>query len=202
MGSTPPIEVVSWDVDGTLYDLGRLKRLLWRAALARAYDPRTFLHMRVLGKFVAETDAVRAAGGACDRESWRRHRHRSSAVERRWLGPAIGRAGLRHGVREAIDAITSRGIRQVVVSDFVADYKLDALGITGDFFKVFAGEELGFIKPSPHLFRAVARHLDVSPERILHLGDRDDRDGVAARSAGCRAIIVGTPFPSVADFLP
>ena len=45
-------------------------------------------------------------------------------------------------------------------------------------------------------FHAVLADLDVAPHAVLHIGDRDDRDGVAARGAGCQVLILGQDFPS------
>jgi putative hydrolase of the HAD superfamily len=196
MVSDPPIEIVSWDVDGTLYDLGRLKRTIaWQTLGGLCTRPlRTVREHARLRRFRRAMNRVRARGGALGPGDLEQ-RDQLLALEQHWYGRALARAGLRAGVRELIDDFAARGLRQIVVSDYEAAYKLRILGLDGVFEHVYAGERLGYLKPSPELFAAVARDLDIEPQRILHLGDRADRDVAAAAAAGCQAALIGRGQP-------
>ena len=98
-----------------------------------------------------------------------------------------------------LEAIAAEGKRQVVVTDYEAEGKLDALELPITFERVFEGEVLGAIKPSPQLFQVILKELDVAPSALLHIGDRDESDGAAARGAGCQVLILGKDFKSYAD---
>jgi HAD superfamily hydrolase (TIGR01509 family) len=73
------------------------------------------------------------------------------------------------------------------VSDYPARRKLGSLGVESLFDVVVAsGEPEGprWLKPHPAGYLLAARALGVEPPRCLVIGDRDDADGRAARSAG------------------
>src|SRR5689334_20705437 len=126
------IEVVSWDVDGTLYSRPRMIRALVAYGLQRP-----FAALRDLGpleRFRAEMARARRAGGRLPGPVTR-----DRSTEARWYGPAIARAGLRPGVRELWRHFQDRGLKQVVLSDYHCDYKLTALGLEGAFDPCFAG---------------------------------------------------------------
>ncbi len=187
------LQLVSWDVDGTLYPMAPVKRAVIRAGLRGLFSFRIVRNVRelaLLGRFRKLMAKARHAGGELpagvldDRE-------RVSAAERRWYGPAIERVGKMPGVLELIDAFAAAGIPQIAVSDYHADYKLTALGLADRFERVYAAEACGFLKPSSEVFHKLLADHDVAPERVLHIGDREDTDGIAARAAGCRVAIVG-----------
>jgi putative hydrolase of the HAD superfamily len=191
--SDPAIEVVSWDVDGTLYELGpMMRRVAWHGLLGMFTGPRrTWRAHARLRRFRHAMNRVRARGGALGDGEMPADRPDLLALEAEWYGRAIAAVGVRPGVREMIDDFARRGLRQIVVSDYASDYKLRLLGLEGTFERIYAGEHLGYLKPAPALLAAVADDLGVEPARILHIGDRADRDGASAEGAGCRAAIIG-----------
>jgi HAD superfamily hydrolase (TIGR01549 family) len=105
-------------------------------------------------------------------------------VERpcKWIRRFANRALL-----EEIEAFRARGGKTALVSDYPVTRKLDALGHSGLFDVVVASGEPGGprrLKPDPAGFLAAANALGVPPDKCLVIGDRDDADGAAARSAG------------------
>lgn len=171
------VRAVSWDLDGTLYDLRALR---WRALW-----PGSWRDARAISAWRRTCDEVRRRGGqlppGLDPAPAR-------AAEARWLVPALRAIGPRAGVVEALDAL--RGLPQVVVSDHPAEDKLVALGLRARFAHAVVGEALGWLKPSPRPFVAAAEALGVPVESLLHVGDRDDTDGAGARAAGCQVVIL------------
>ena len=187
------VEVVSWDVDGTLYELPAMVRALRRAALGQALRRplRVAREQRWLARLRRAMEVVRRGGGDLARLGpLPRARAELATLEERWYGAAIAAAGPRPGVVDALEALRARGVRQVVVTDHPAAYKLEALGLGGWFERVYVGEELGHLKPSPRLMQAALAELGVEPQALLHIGDRADSDGPAARGAGCRVHVL------------
>jgi len=183
---TDDIELVTWDVDGTLYSMAAVKRAVIFAGLRGLFSPRVVRNVRelsLLGRFRKTMARARAAGGALPAAALA-DRERVLAAEHRWYRPAIARAGIAPGIVELIDRFASAGIPQVVVSDYRADYKLEVLGLRDRFAAVYAAEDHGALKPSPAVFEAVIADHHVALKHILHIGDRDDTDGQAARAAG------------------
>ena len=191
------IRVVSWDVDGTLYNIPKMKVLAFLTMLpSLLFGPlRSGLReIRAIFAFRDRMRAIRLAGG--DLSQYKPPIERAELLEysSRWWAPATGKAGLRKGVREFITALESRGIRQVVLSDYYSDAKLRVLGVHESFHTIYAAEEIGHLKPSTVPFEAVLRDQGIQPDEMLHIGDRDDTDGIGARNAGVPTLIIGQDF--------
>jgi HAD superfamily hydrolase (TIGR01549 family) len=93
----------------------------------------------------------------------------------------------RRSLLEEIAAHRAAGGKTALVSDYPARRKLVALGVESLFDVVVAsGEPDGppWLKPHPAGYLRAAEALGVEPTRCLVIGDRDDADGSAARSAG------------------
>lgn len=140
---------------------------------SRCFEPSPFVEqLRRTAQLVRETeDKVRAV---VDR--WMIHR------PARWL-----HAFRREPLLAELRAARASGLRTALVSDYPAERKLAALRARDLFDEVVAnGEhpELRRLKPAPDGYLLAARRLGVSPEDCLVIGDRDDVDGAAARSAG------------------
>jgi len=192
------IEVVSWDVDGTLYTMHHLSKAMrgiWIGRLLEGRLLQDIYDLMQLWQFRREMTRVRASGGEIDVAGLRAIQGKDIEAEMRWYGQAIESIGPRAGVVETIDRIAGAGVRQIVVSDYRSDYKLQALGLDCRFERVFSGEELGFLKPSPRIFLAVAQAIGVEPAQILHIGDRLETDGLAAQLAGCSHFILSGNDP-------
>jgi FMN phosphatase YigB (HAD superfamily) len=116
------------------------------------------------------------------------------AAEGRVLIPVLRRIGPRPGVVELLERLRPRTV--VAVSDFEPAARLDALGLRSFFDRIYAAERHGALKPDPRVFEAVLADLRVPPSALLHVGNRADTDGDAARAAGCQALILGEDFPS------
>jgi len=200
-----PIKLVSWDVDGTLYSISRMKWHLARMFLSKAARGRALLagkELAALSRYQSRINAARSTGGALT-EFFQEQNGRETLLEmeKRWYGPAIKKAGLREGVANVIWFLAARDIPQVVVSDYEAAYKLDSLGLAAHFASIYVGERLGFVKPSPFGLQRAAADYEVSTASLLHIGDLVERDDVAARAAGCRCLILGRDFRSFDDLL-
>jgi HAD superfamily hydrolase (TIGR01549 family) len=153
------------------------------------------IELAALRDYRSRINAARSAGGALD-ESLLKQSGREALLkaERRWYGPAIQRTGPRAGGARVVSLLAANGFPQVVLSDYEAAYKLDALGMADRFASIYVGERLGFVKPSPVVFRRAAADFKIPTINLLHIGDRADRDEAGARAAGCQCLILGRDF--------
>ena len=115
-------------------------------------------------------------------------------AEARVLIPVIRRIGPSPGVIELLDRVRPRTL--IAVSDFDPGAKLKALGLGRYFKRIYAAERYGALKPDPRVFHAALADLGIPAPALLHIGNRADTDGAAARAAGCPALILGRDFSS------
>jgi HAD superfamily hydrolase (TIGR01549 family) len=193
-----PIRLVSWDIDGTLYSIRRMKWHLTRMCLSEAARGRAVLagkELAALRRYRSRINAARSTGGALTEFFLEQNcREALLEMEKRWYGPAIEKTGLRRSVTNVISFLAARDIPQVVFSDYEADYKLESLGLAGRFASIYVGERLGFVKPSPVGFQRLADDYEISTASVLHIGDRVDRDDAGAWAAGCQCLLLGRDF--------
>ena len=179
---------VSFDVDGTLYS----DRFLKAQVALEAIRQGSLRPLRDLHRFSRRAVAARAAGRLDP--AWESDVPGRLEAEARLLLPVIRRLGPRAGAADLLTRLRPRTL--IAVSDFDPEAKLEALGLRHHFDHTYAAERYGALKPDPSVFRAALADLGIAPSTLLHVGDRPDTDGLAARAAGCRALILGTDFAS------
>lgn len=198
------IDLVVFDVDGTLYNqrklqLGMLRQLLGHAWQTRSLDTlltlRTFRRVReALGERVqaqgaadfmtlqyAQTARLRGTTPDAVRaltDEWMEQRPLPLLAACRYAHVAGVFAGLR-----------AAGKRIAVFSDYPAVAKLAALGLRADVVVCATDADIARLKPDPAGLLAILQQTGVAPQRALMIGDRFDRDAAAAERAGMRALI-------------
>ena len=189
------ISAVSWDVDGTLYSVGRLRaRLVADALLAplRGHGMGAVRDLNRIRALYRGAESSRSSGIA-----WRPSDDDLAArlaLEQRRLGPAIELLGARPGTTDLLRYFQEFGLKQVAVSDFECDYKLERLGVSEYFESAYVAERIGALKPDPTVFHRVLDGLSIAPHQLLHIGDRPETDGVAARFVKCNVLVLGRDF--------
>ncbi|MFH1139008.1 MAG: HAD family hydrolase [Pseudomonadota bacterium] len=197
----PGTRAVIFDVDGTLYDQRRL-RIKMALDLARSclFRPSGWKELLVIRTF-RRTRAGLAGGEvqnlaaaqyqACARKLGIAPRQVEHIIEK-WMF----RAPLRHlgacrrpGVRDFMLLLKARGIKTGVFSDYPAREKLEALDLHPDVVLAATDPEVDRLKPDPKGLILTARRLGIPARECLYIGDRDDLDGAAARSAGMGCLI-------------
>ena len=194
------VRLVAFDVDGTLYRQRRLRLQMVFELLLHALRERDFLTPRVLHHYrrvrdrLGEEEAVdfmypllTETASACGTSE---DQVRSIAAE--W----IERRPLRHlircrysGLAELFAALRRKGMSIGVLSDHAATAKLRALELEVDHVVCAEDEGIGMLKPNPKGLLALIGAADATPETTVLIGDRPDRDGLAARRIGARALI-------------
>ena len=96
------------------------------------------------------------------------------------------------GVAELFEGLRRHGKTIGVLSDYPAEAKLTALGLAADHVVTAGDPGVGILKPHPRGLQVLMDRAGVAPTATLLIGDRADRDGVAAREAGARVLIRST----------
>lgn len=206
------IDLVVFDVDGTLYDQRRLRLAMLMQLLRHTLQTRSLHTLRVLRTF----RQVREALGDAQAEDFmhaqyaqtaQRHSLTLEAVRllaEDWLEqrPLPHLATCRYPHLDALfDALHQQGKQVAVFSDYPAAAKLKALQLKAWPISCATDPAISRLKPDPCGLLAVLRQSGVPAGRTLMVGDRFDRDAEAARRAGVRALIRSSkPHPEFATF--
>jgi len=194
------IDLVVFDVDGTLYDQSRLRLAMLRRLLAATWQTRSLDTFKTLRTF----RQVREALGDRPESDFMRlqyartaARHHKTEDEVRdltseWMErlPLPALAACRYARLDAVFAgLQGAGKQIAVFSDYPAVDKIKALGLWADLVVCATDPDIGRLKPDPAGLLSILRQTGVPASRTLMIGDRFDRDGAAARHAGVRALI-------------
>ena len=203
-----PIQVVFFDIDGTLVD---------HAGAARA---------GALGLFDRYRDRLGDGGGSL-LQRWdaltERHFDRYLRGETSYAGQRRARVrglfdatpsdmpdaeadGIYAVYREIYETAWGLFPDAVVTLDALSSYrlgvisngssvyqreKLAAVGILERFTAVVVSQDVGAAKPDAEIFEAACRAMGETPSACLHVGDRLDLDAIGACDAGLRGVWIG-----------
>jgi phosphoglycolate phosphatase/putative hydrolase of the HAD superfamily len=195
------IDLVVFDVDGTLYDAARLRRAMLQHLLVAAWRERSLRTLQVLGTFRQVREALAqeacadfltlqytctAARTGCDErqvralvQEWMQQRPLPLLQACRWPQVQAVFAGLR-----------AAGKPVWALSDYPAADKLQALGLQVDGAVSATDAEIARLKPDPRGLQAILARTGVPAARALMVGDRFDRDAAAAQRVGMPAWIL------------
>ena len=97
------------------------------------------------------------------------------------------------GIPSLLNFLTRHGVAVGVLSDYPANGKLAALGLSDRFFPVLCSsdEEIGALKPDARGFLKASQLWGVSPSEVLVVGDRIEVDAAGAAAAGMPCVIIG-----------
>jgi HAD superfamily hydrolase (TIGR01549 family) len=97
------------------------------------------------------------------------------------------------GVFDLLAFLDRKGLKTGVLSDYPADTKLRALGLTGRFSVVLSSSDpdVGALKPNPRGFLLACERWQIDPSEVLVVGDRMDVDAQGAAAAGMPCVIIG-----------
>ena len=103
-------------------------------------------------------------------------------------------------LKETMEALKAMGLRLGVISNiisrsvvrhFLAEYGIEELMDC-----VITSAETGIRKPSPEIFRAAEKAMDLMPEELAYVGDTISRDVIGTRKAGW-AMMIQINNPSI-----
>ena len=86
----------------------------------------------------------------------------------------------------------AKGLQLAIYSDYgCVEEKLQALHIDPKAFDlIITAPELGGLKPSLACAQQVLNRLGADPKTTLFVGDRDEKDGAAARAVGAKFLLI------------
>jgi putative hydrolase of the HAD superfamily len=184
---------LSLDMDGTLYRVRRLKvawRLRWErglliALLAAREKIRHELPPENEEALLArEAELVAPSFNLSMEDAVRRIRDLREAMP---AALTLGATPFR-GVVSALEGAHVMGLKLAVLSDYDPREKLQNLGLDRlPWAALVSTERFGALKPHPRAFLHVAEALEVEPDEVVHIGDREDLDVTGALEAGMRA---------------
>ena len=100
----------------------------------------------------------------------------------------------RRELKKSIDLLNKRGIKLGVFSDYPAEKKLEALGISKFISTVVSSSDQGVygFKPKTNGFRIAAAKMGLAPSEVLYVGDRAEIDGQGGSNAVMQVVIIKT----------
>jgi HAD superfamily hydrolase (TIGR01549 family) len=92
---------------------------------------------------------------------------------------------------DTMEALKAAGSKIVIYSDYPTEEKCRAVGLE-DYDQIYCGmDEIKTMKPNPSgLFYIMNSYGNVPAAKVIMVGDRDDRDGAAAKAAGTDSLIL------------
>lgn len=202
-----PIKGVLFDVDGTLYHQGPLRIvMILLLVAANLFRPRELMRkQKVILRYRESQEILRDLPDieAVDRDSQVVLTSRKTGEPVSYVSEVIGewfegrpipflRLCKRRGLEESVTFLKKKGLRLGVFSDYPAERKLRALGISDSFGAVISLDDRrvhGF-KPRSNGFEVAAADMGLSPSEVLYVGDRPEVDGEGASRAGMQVVIM------------
>jgi putative hydrolase of the HAD superfamily len=194
------VHLVVFDVDGTLYRQRPLRLKMARDILLHTLLKRDLNAIAVLARYrrirerLGDEEAIdferaliaqTAAATANSPDQVR-------AIVSEWVEqrPLKYLAACRYPNLPQLFAGLRRSSKTIgILSDYPAKAKLEALGLAAHHV-VFAGDAgIGLLKPHPRGLESLIAAAGMKPHETVVIGDRVDRDGLAARRAGAEALI-------------
>lgn len=197
------IRLVILDVDGTLYRQTPLRmKMLLRLLTRLAFSPGGWKTLKALQQFRKMRETI--PPGPLDEplESYQYHivarALDSDPIEIRrvvsqWIHqeplPYL-RACMYPDVHLFLQTLQEKGIAYAFYSDYPLKEKLEAMGIPGADAYSSEDAHINRMKPDPAGLEHIRNQYDVEPSSCLMIGDRFEKDGQCAASAGMRCLIL------------
>jgi FMN phosphatase YigB (HAD superfamily) len=89
-----------------------------------------------------------------------------------------------NGLAGTIGELHDKGIKVIIYSDYPAEDKLKALDIKADGCYCSADPKIGTMKPDPKGLSVILSELNLKSGDALMVGDRMEKDGLAAKANG------------------
>ncbi|MFL5014449.1 MULTISPECIES: HAD family hydrolase [Rhizobium] len=194
------IRFVVFDVDGTLYNQRRLRLRMAGELLADAVARGSLINLRVLRAYrflheaigEEEIDDFQTSLMARIVARTGQPAEKIEAVVSEWIGrrPLAYIASCRYdGLLELFAGLRRQNKAIGIYSDYPADEKLQRMTLSADYVLAASDPGVGILKPHPRGLQMLMQRAGVGPAQTVLIGDRPERDGLAARRAGVLPLI-------------
>jgi putative hydrolase of the HAD superfamily len=208
------MEALIFDVDGTLYDQGKLRRMMFlNLLLTLARNPLFIRDINVLYIFRKKRDLLsKSSNDICciDKRQYSDVAHAlglSIAEVHTIVKDWIYEKPLKHlaqfiypGVKELFSILKQKKYKIGIFSDYPCDAKIHALDLKADAMVCATDGQIDRFKPHPAGLLFEAGKLGTPVENCFFIGDRDDKDGECARRAGMPYLILPKRRASIFDW--
>lgn len=195
-------DVFVFDLDGTLYDQGTVRRKMLRDILFSLVSFRTtYQDIRIIRSFRKHRESNKGISVPsleklqyewCAREIMIAPTEVKQVINR-WMYEyplQILKDARYPGVEFVFKTLRSRGKKIVVYSDYPVEKKLEALGLFSDRNYCSTDTLIEELKPCQKALKLVCRDFSTEPQKLVYIGDRENTDGESARKTGVRFIRV------------
>ena len=215
MGYYPGVtQAFIFDVDGTLYNQGQLrKRMLFELLCHLAKKHRFIRDINVLYTFRKKREILSRGHGdiGCleDRQYAAVADELGMGIEevRHVVNEWIFEKPLNYlaaciypGVRDLFSILLKEKIKIGIFSDYPCRAKLKALDLYADVMVCSTEKKVDRFKPDPKGLLLIADELEVPVMNCFFIGDREDKDGECARRAGMPYLILSRRHVSPSDW--
>jgi putative hydrolase of the HAD superfamily len=209
------IDFVAFDVDGTLYNQKKLRGLIARDLALSAMFRADATPMSVLKRFRARREQL----AEMEAEDFAPRLIRETAAEtgiahdkveaiiEQWImtRPLRYLARCRYpAVARLFEGLRRAGKTVGILSDYPAEAKLRSMGLDVTHIVAATDPAVRRLKPHPKGLNVLIESAGTTAKRTLLIGDRYERDGIAAQRAGARYLIrtslAATTFPAFRSF--
>ena len=198
-----PIELVVFDVDGTLYAQRPLRvrmliaLFLHTLASGSLETVQVLKHFRRIREELGHEETQNFEEMLLERTSKTTGTspEKIAAIVHEWIEvrPLSYLKACRYsGLTKVFQTLRSREIKIGVFSDYPARQKLKVMDLEADFIMSAEDPTVRVLKPNPLGLIQLMEKAQAKPSTTLMIGDRIDRDGEAAKRAGTHCLIRST----------
>ena len=197
-------DLIIFDMDGTLYfHRGMQVRMALRLIRHCLSDKRGFKDLSLILKYRKLREEWDSSQAIDDDELYHKLEERTGTasdtvgeVIQEWMfdNPMdVVRQCRDKALLGVIDRLISDGKRVCIYSDYPTEDKCDAVGLPENVPQYYCGQdEIKTMKPNPSaLFYIRNKYPDIAKDKVIMVGDRADRDKVAADNVGIASLILG-----------
>jgi len=187
------IKAITFDLDMTLIDFLKMKRLASNAAAKAMVKAGLEMQVKKAQKKLFDTYMKDIEGQHVFQDFLKDHKSSSDRILAAALNAYL-KVKSKHlksypKVKFVLNSLKRKGLKLGIITDaprLQAYMRLDAMDLVDCFDVVVCLEDTGKTKPSPEPFKKACRLLKLKPAEVMHVGDWPERDVKGAKKVGMK----------------